>query len=71
MFKLLFKLLDKLPYRSKFGMSLGDELKIIYYQKRGHKKNKCLCGGKIITFSCPPDGWETVCDDCSFVYDED
>jgi hypothetical protein len=73
MIKLLLNLLEKIPYRTKFGLSIADELKVIYYHKIGKNKQpeKCLCGGKIITRGIPPDGWETSCYDCDFLYDED
>jgi hypothetical protein len=71
MINLILKLLDKIPYRGKFGLSIADELKVIYYQKIGAKKNRCLCGGRIITQGCPPDGWESYCYSCEFLYDED
>ena len=50
---------------------VSDELKVIYYQKIGIKKNKCLCGGRVVTRGIPPDGWETSCYDCQMLYDED
>lgn len=71
MIKLLLNLLNKIPYRGRFGLSIADELKDIYYQKIGVKKNKCLCGGKIITLGIWIDGWETYCSSCYFLYDED
>jgi hypothetical protein len=67
----ILELLNRLPYRSRFGMGLGDELKIIYYQKYGERKHKCLCGGDVSTFGCGMDGWETTCRSCEFLYDED
>ena len=69
--KLILDLLNILPWHSAFGMGVGDELKIIYYQKIGHKNGKCLCGGKVYTRGIPPDGWETSCYECEFLYDED
>ena len=71
MIKLLLSLLEKIPYRTKFGMSLASELKYFYYYKIGYKTNKCLCGGEIRTISCPPDGWITECMNCSLLIDED
>jgi hypothetical protein len=47
--KLLY-LLEKISYRTKFGLSLADELKYWYYNK-SYWHDKCLCGGKIITIS--------------------
>lgn len=37
MIKLLLYLLEKIPYRSRFGLSIADELKVIYYHKMGYK----------------------------------
>ena len=73
MIKLILNLLEKLPYRTRFGLSLSDELKIYYYWKIGQYKRpqRCLCGGVVIIRGCPPDGWETYCDDCQMLYDED
>lgn len=75
MIKLLLYLLEKIPYRTKWGMSLADELKIIYYQKIGYKTKRCLCGGIVHTSywsRCEDDvSWETTCSSCEFLYDED
>lgn len=73
MIKLLLYLLNKIPYRTRFGLSLADELKVIYYRKIGQfkKPERCLCGGEVITKGCPPDGWETYCNDCEWLADED
>lgn len=30
-----------------------------------------FCGGEIRTIACGPDGWETFCVSCDFLYDED
>ena len=73
MIKLLFYLLEKIPYRTKFGLSFADELKYFYYYKIGQYKNpqKCLCGGIISTIGVYPDGWITDCVSCGFLVDED
>ena len=77
MIKFILNLLEKIPYRTRFGLSISDELKIIYYQKIGEKKNpqRCLCGGIVITNSYCNAGGEaslsTECDDCQMLYDED
>jgi acetone carboxylase gamma subunit len=67
----ILELLNKIPWRSKFGMGIGDELRIIYYQKWGKRRIRCLCGGRVITFGVGRDGWETSCGSCEFLYDED
>jgi hypothetical protein len=73
MIRILLYLLDKIPYRTRFGLSLADELKVIYYHKFGkhNKRSQCLCGGTTITRGIYPDGWETICHSCDFLYDED
>ena len=77
MVKILLYLLDKIPYMSKFGLSIADELKIIYYHKKGQFKQpeKCLCGGIVITHTWQLHkddiSWETACQSCDQVYDED
>jgi hypothetical protein len=71
MINLILNLLEKLPYRTRFGLGLASELKIIYYQKIGEKKHKCLCGGKVRTRGIYPDGWETTCTSCDQLFDED
>lgn len=73
MVKIILYLLEKLPYRTRFGLSLADELKVWYYWKIGRNKmeEKCLCGGIVITTGFDPESWETQCDDCKFIYDED
>jgi hypothetical protein len=73
MIKLLLYLLEKIPYRTRFGLSLASELKYVYYYKIGQfkKPKRCLCGGKILTIGCPPDGWVTDCINCGLLIDED
>ena len=77
MINILLYLLEKIPYRTRFGLSLANELKVIYYQKIGQFKNpeRCLCGGKVITHTwnlSQYDGsWETFCYQCEQIYDED
>ena len=71
MIRILLYLLNKIPYRTRFGLALDDELKVIYYKNIGYKKEKCLCGGKVITRGIGPDGWETTCYSCEMLYDED
>jgi len=73
MIKLLLYLLEKIPYRTKFGFSLADELKYFYYYKIGQFKNpkRCLCGGKVSTIGVPPDGWVQDCNRCGLLIDED
>ena len=68
---ILLSILEKISYRTKFGFSLAEELKYFYYYKIGYKKQKCLCGGNIITIGCPPDGWLIECSDCNLLIDED
>jgi len=65
----IFKILDLIPYRTSFGLSISDVLKVLYYQKVS--KKTCLCGGHIYTRGIPPDGWETSCTICEFLFDED
>lgn len=75
--KILLYILEKIPYRTKFGMSLADELKYLYYEKIGSKKHpeRCLCGGYVHTtyWSRSEDdvSWETTCGSCEQLYGED
>ena len=77
MIKILLYLLERLPYRTRFGLSISDELKIFYYKKIGQFKNpeRCLCGGVITTASWQlhedDASWETACHECDFIFDED
>jgi hypothetical protein len=77
MIKFLLYILEKIPYRTSFGMTLADELKEIYYKKIGQfkKPERCLCGGIILThtwFRSEDDAsWETTCQSCDHLYDED
>lgn len=71
MINLLLYLLEKIPYRTKFGLSLADLLKYTYYDKIGYKKNRCLCGGAIVTYGANYEGWLTECDLCHLLIDED
>ena len=73
MITLLLYLLEKIPYRTKFGLSLASELKYLYYDKIGQykKPKRCLCGGRISTIRIYPDGWVTDCTSCGLLIDED
>jgi len=73
MIKLLFYLLEKIPYRTRFGMDLATILKYWYYDKIGQfkKPKRCLCGGRISTIGIYPDGWVTDCNICGLLIDED
>jgi hypothetical protein len=77
MIKILLYLLDKFPYRTKFGFSIADELKVIYYKKIGQFKvpERCLCGGIVKTWTYyrrqGEVSWETTCQRCGFLADED
>ena len=73
MIRLILYLLEKIPYRTKFGISLATELKYLYYYKIGQYKKppRCLCGGRISTIGTYPDGWVTDCLNCGLLIDED
>ena len=71
MINLILYLLEKIPYRTRFGLSLADELKYLYYDKIGYKKRRCLCGGKVITYGVGQEGWCTECNKCQILIDED
>jgi hypothetical protein len=70
---LTIKILDLIPYRTKFGLSLSDLLKIWYY--KNINKDICFCGGYIRTYQMLRSegdcGWFTDCEDCKFLFDED
>ena len=71
----ILNLLNKLPYRTRFGLTLSDILKMRYYRKfvqyKPKRKQYCLCGGKIITYGAGYEGWETICKRCDALFDED
>jgi len=74
MWKIILKILELIPYRTKFGLSLSDLLKYWYYDKIGQYKHppRCLCGGRIRTFGAYyPEGWTTECTYCQLLIDED
>jgi len=73
MISFILNLLEKLPYRTNHGLSIANLLKDQYYKKIGKNKNpeKCLCGGRVITVGAPFGGWETTCNICHELYDED
>lgn len=73
MINFILYFLEKISYRTKFGFSLAEKIKYFYYYKIGQykKPQRCLCGGKIITIGCPPDGWLTECNHCGLLIDED
>jgi hypothetical protein len=71
--KLLLKILELIPYRTRFGLSLADCLKLWYFANISEKK--CICGGRIRTnyhqYNYDEVGWETFCGDCEMLYGED
>jgi hypothetical protein len=72
MINLILNLLERIPYRTRFGLSFSDLLKYCYYNKIGYKKDKCLCGGRIRTYSSNyPEGYTVACDRCQLLIDED
>jgi hypothetical protein len=74
MIRIILYLLEKIPYRTRFGLSLADELKYLYYYKIGQYKipPKCLCGGRIRIYGGSyPDGYTIECDECQLLIDED
>jgi hypothetical protein len=68
MIKLILTILEKIPYRTVFGLSLADVLKVMYNKTHPYK---CLCGGIILTIGIYPDGWVTDCNRCGLLIDED
>jgi hypothetical protein len=70
MIKSILILLEKFPYRTKFGTSLSDELKSWRYWEANYH-DYCLCGGKINTYGTGCEGWITECSDCGYIFDED
>lgn len=77
MIMILLYFLEKLPYRTRFGLNLADVLKVWYYHNYGEKKHpeRCICGGVVTTASWQLHeddvSWETACRSCEFIYDED
>lgn len=73
MIEFILYLLEKIPYRRKFGFSSAERLKYFYYRKIGQykKPQRCLCGGRISTIGIYPDGWVTDCTSCGLLIDED
>jgi len=56
MIKLILNLLEKIPYRTKFGTSLADDLKSWWFYSKGHHNN-CLCGGIINVHGLGQEHW--------------
>lgn len=73
MYKFL-QLLEKIPYRTSFGLSLADLLKSYWYHSRQHH-DFCLCGGRIKTYyfhlGFEDVGWEIICTKCGYLFGED
>lgn len=73
MWKIILKILEWIPYRTRFGLSLSDCLKLWHYNKISQKR--CICGGKIVTihhqYSYDEVGWEIYCFKCEMLYGED
>jgi hypothetical protein len=74
---ILLHFLEKIPYKTSFGLSLADVLKVRYYHSYGKNKSpeRCICGGVVTTatWQLHEDdvSWETACRSCDFVFDED
>jgi len=69
--RLLLYLLEKIPYRSKWGLSLADLLKEYCY-RRLWWHDKCICGGRIHCYGTGfEDGYVVECGKCGYCYDED
>jgi hypothetical protein len=62
-------------FKTKFGLTYWQVIKIIFYQHIGINIGRCLCGGKIVTihhvYGYDNVGWETHCQRCEQIYDED
>jgi hypothetical protein len=73
MINLILYLLEKIPYRTKFGLSLSDLLKLWWYNNINVKK--CICGGSIVIDSKVIDdgcgSWIISCEKCGECYEED
>lgn len=73
MINLILFLLEKIPYRTKFNLSLSDLLKFWWYEHINVKK--CLCGGNIIIDSKVIDdgcgSWIVRCEKCHLIIEED
>lgn len=70
---ILLHFLEKLPYRTRFGLNFADVLKVWYYHNYGENKSpeRCICGGVVTTEGRSYEGWETACRNCEFIYGED
>jgi len=64
----LLYILSFIPYKNKWGLSLGTILKDRYYRK--HRGEYCLCGGKL-TLHKFYNGQALFCSKCWFLADED
>jgi hypothetical protein len=62
-------------FKTKSGLTYWQVIKYWFYDNIGKKYNRCLCGGKVRTIyhSHYPDilGWETSCQKCDLILDED
>jgi len=71
--KLILTILNKIPYKSKFGLRLDDLLKTYWYRNVNDKF--CFCGGKIYTkynvYSEDNYGYEIFCSECEYLFAED
>ena len=70
MINILLYILEKIPYRTKCGLSLCDLLKEYWYKELNHH-DKCICGGSIVCYGTGNEGWEVVCLKCDYTYGED
>jgi len=50
---------------NKAHSKYGHEIEQSNYEK------PCFCGGHITINGTGPESWETTCDNCEFLYDED
>ena len=56
---------------SGFGFVPKDKAHEEWLEKNGKHEGICFCGGHITMRMQGEDSWETTCDKCEFLYDED
>lgn len=64
---------DKLSFHEHLfeNTHLKPDHTIDTYHAIAHRRECPYCGGQVRTMKVPPDGWETTCLCCDFLFDED
>lgn len=60
-----------LVWKDKKHREYGQAVEKAGFDERGICNEKCFCGGTIRMTGVGEEGWETTCNNCGFLWDED